>query len=106
MVLAHHMLTDQRWTGVGIAPIAYDAGFGDLSYFNRTFKRCYGTTPSKYATRLNRRTNFAMAALPTLDGLRVGLWHFASFVAPHHFGRYRTRSGHRIGLALTRVGGK
>jgi AraC-like DNA-binding protein len=73
MVLAHHMLTDQRWTGVGIASIAYDVGFGDLSYFHRAFERCYGTKPPKYATRANRRTNFAMAALPTLDGLRVGL---------------------------------
>jgi AraC-like DNA-binding protein len=47
LVLAHRMLTDRRWTGVGIASIAYDAGFGDLSYFNRTFKRCYGATPSE-----------------------------------------------------------
>jgi AraC-like DNA-binding protein len=47
LVRAHRMLTDRRWAAVGIASIAYDAGFGDLSYFNRTFKRCYGATPSE-----------------------------------------------------------
>lgn len=47
LIRAHRMLTDQRWDGIGITSIAYDAGFGDLSYFNRTFKRCYGATPSE-----------------------------------------------------------
>jgi AraC-like DNA-binding protein len=28
-----------------VGAIAYDAGFGDLSYFNRSFKRRYGATP-------------------------------------------------------------
>ena len=47
LVLAHRMLADSRWARVGIASIAYDAGFGDLSYFNRAFKHCYGITPSE-----------------------------------------------------------
>lgn len=29
-----------------ISTIAYELGFGDLSYFNRTFRRRFGTTPS------------------------------------------------------------
>ena len=29
-----------------ISAIAYDIGFGDLSYFNRVFRRRFGTTPS------------------------------------------------------------
>ena len=29
-----------------IATIAYTAGFGDLSYFNRVFRRRFGMTPS------------------------------------------------------------
>jgi AraC-like DNA-binding protein len=40
------MLTDRRWADRGIAWIAFESGFGDLSYFNRTFKRCYGARPS------------------------------------------------------------
>lgn len=47
LLRAHRMLTDRRWAQVGITAIAYDAGFGDLSYFNRVFKRCYGATPSE-----------------------------------------------------------
>jgi AraC-like DNA-binding protein len=47
LALAHRMLTDPRRARFGIASIAYDAGFGDLSYFNRAFKRCYGATPSE-----------------------------------------------------------
>jgi AraC-like DNA-binding protein len=43
---ARRMLTEPRWLHRSIASIAFDAGFGDLSYFNRTFKRRYGLTPS------------------------------------------------------------
>jgi len=42
---AHRMLTEPRLAQSAVATIAYDAGFGDLSYFNRTFKRCYGAPP-------------------------------------------------------------
>jgi AraC-like DNA-binding protein len=44
---ARRMLSDQRWADRSIAWIAFEAGFGDLSYFNRTFKRFYGTVPSE-----------------------------------------------------------
>jgi len=43
---AHRMLTDPRHAGQGIGAIAFAAGFGDLSYFNRTFRRHYGLVPS------------------------------------------------------------
>jgi AraC-like DNA-binding protein len=42
---AHRMLTEPRLAYSAVGAIAYDAGFGDLSYFNRSFKRRYGTTP-------------------------------------------------------------
>jgi AraC-like DNA-binding protein len=43
---AHRMLTDRRCAGRTIGSVAYAAGFGDLSYFNRTFRRRFGATPS------------------------------------------------------------
>lgn len=47
IVRAHRMLTDRRWKDRSIASVAFESGFGDLSYFNRTFKRLCGTTPSE-----------------------------------------------------------
>jgi AraC-like DNA-binding protein len=47
LVRAHRMLIDRRWSDRSIAWISFEAGFGDLSYFNRTFKRFYGLTPSE-----------------------------------------------------------
>jgi AraC-like DNA-binding protein len=52
---AHRMLTDRRWAERSIASIAFDAGFGDLSYFNRTFKRFYGATPSEVRGAVDRQ---------------------------------------------------
>ena len=43
---AHRMLCRQQFAGRPVSAIAYDAGFGDLSYFNRCFRRFYGFTPS------------------------------------------------------------
>ena len=43
---AHRMLTDRRRDHETISAIAYGCGFGDLSYFNRVFRRRNGATPS------------------------------------------------------------
>lgn len=43
---AHRMLRDPRTQHVPISAVAYSVGFGDLSYFNRAFRRAYGMTPS------------------------------------------------------------
>jgi AraC-like DNA-binding protein len=40
------MLADARYAALGIGTIAYDVGFGDLSYFFRSFRRRFGMTPS------------------------------------------------------------
>ena len=43
---AHRMLSDPLQATHSISAIAYAAGFSDLSYFNRAFRRRYGATPS------------------------------------------------------------
>jgi AraC-like DNA-binding protein len=44
---ALRMLRDPRCAARRISDIAYDVGFGDLSYFNRAFRRRYDATPSE-----------------------------------------------------------
>jgi AraC-like DNA-binding protein len=43
---ALRMLADPRHQGRTISAIAFEVGFGNLSYFNRTFRRHFGMTPS------------------------------------------------------------
>lgn len=40
------MLRDADFAGLTISAIAFECGFSELSYFNRTFRRAYGATPS------------------------------------------------------------
>ena len=47
LLRAHEMLCDSQHANRTIAAIAFTAGFEDLSYFNRTFRRRYGMTPSE-----------------------------------------------------------
>jgi len=42
---AHRLLCEPNSSHTAISTIAYDVGFGDLSYFNRRFRRQYGNTP-------------------------------------------------------------
>jgi len=44
-------LSDPRLAEQTISTIAYEAGFGDLSHFNRAFRRRYGETPSDVRPR-------------------------------------------------------
>jgi AraC-like DNA-binding protein len=41
------LLLDPRHAHQPISAIVYDTGFGDLSYFNRTFRCLFGATPSE-----------------------------------------------------------
>jgi AraC-like DNA-binding protein len=43
---AHRMLREPDFAERPVSSIAYDVGFGDLSYFNRCFRRAYGATPT------------------------------------------------------------
>jgi AraC-like DNA-binding protein len=42
---AHRLLCEPSANQAAISTIAYDVGFGDLSYFNRRFRRQFGLTP-------------------------------------------------------------
>lgn len=44
---ARRLLSDPRFKARSISSIAFGVGFGDLSYFNRTFRRRFGMTPSE-----------------------------------------------------------
>jgi AraC-like DNA-binding protein len=47
LALALGRLRDPDRAGHTIGAIAYECGFGDLSYFNRAFRRHFGMTPSE-----------------------------------------------------------
>lgn len=46
LALAHRMLCSRLYDHLTISAIAFDSGFGDISYFNHAFRRRYGATPS------------------------------------------------------------
>jgi len=52
---AHRMLTTARYASEKVSTIAYDCGFGDLSYFHRLFRQRYGLSASdvRAAARAN-----------------------------------------------------
>lgn len=48
------MLSNVVSSNRSISAIAFDSGFGDLSYFNNTFRRRFGATPTDVRPRQNR----------------------------------------------------
>jgi AraC-like DNA-binding protein len=52
---AFAMLTDPRHLHLAIIDIAFGVGFGDVSHFNRTFRRRFGETPSGVRAASNMR---------------------------------------------------
>ncbi|WP_051310578.1 AraC family transcriptional regulator [Bradyrhizobium sp. Cp5.3] len=52
---AWRLLTDASQLRRPIHAIAYESGFGDLSYFNRAFRQRYGMTPSDAREAARRR---------------------------------------------------
>jgi AraC-like DNA-binding protein len=49
----HRVLTAPQASSRKISAIVFDGGFSDLSYFNKSFRRLYGATPSDVRTRSN-----------------------------------------------------
>ena len=45
LVRAHRLLCKSQFAEQAVSVIAYEVGFGDLSYFNRCFRKQYGVTP-------------------------------------------------------------
>jgi AraC-like DNA-binding protein len=45
LACAHRALTSPKCDAYQVSAIAYEVGFGDLSYFNRCFRQRYGATP-------------------------------------------------------------
>lgn len=54
LAFAHRQFADPAQADRAISAIAFEAGFGDLSYFNRVFRRAYGETPSDVRQRVHR----------------------------------------------------
>jgi AraC-like DNA-binding protein len=52
---AYRLLTSPLHAQRAISDVAYDVGFNDLSYFNRTFRRQYRATPSDVRAHLTNR---------------------------------------------------
>jgi AraC-like DNA-binding protein len=58
LIRAHRMLASPRFACRTSSAIAFEVGFNDLSYFNRSFRRRFGATPSDV------RANLAGGARP------------------------------------------
>jgi AraC-like DNA-binding protein len=101
---AHRMLTNPRCVGQKISAIAYDCGFGDLSYFIRAFRRRYGALPSDVRAQAARLLNaIEGAAGPQAADRRA---RNLAGAASAHDERYDPRDRrHGIGLDAGRRGG-
>jgi AraC-like DNA-binding protein len=53
---AWRVLADPRFDDRSITSVALDCGFGDLSYFNRTFRKRFGCTPSEVRLQCARNS--------------------------------------------------
>lgn len=54
--MAHRMLSDPAGAHRRVGEIALDAGFSDISNFNRAFRRHYGVTPTELRAEALKRT--------------------------------------------------
>ena len=61
---ANRLLNDSGAAERSIADVAFKVGFGDLSYFNRTFRRRFGMTPSDARQQARRDGGETQPAWP------------------------------------------
>ena len=73
LALARQLLSNPRLAERTISSIASDAGFGDLSYFNRTFRRRYSVTPSDVRSGGGLSEGFGFPVLSVLPA-GAGSW--------------------------------
>jgi AraC-like DNA-binding protein len=73
---AHRLLSDPRLGDRTIGSVAFDVGFGDVSYFNRTFRRRYDATPSEISLAADRDTSWHGSLSP--PGCPIGRWSSAT----------------------------
>jgi len=59
---AYRLLTQPRFPQNAVSTVAYDVGFGDLSYFIRCFKRHYGATPGDLRQEAGRGLRLPVSA--------------------------------------------
>lgn len=59
---AFHMLRDGNRMDRAVSAIAFEVGFGDLSYFNRTFKKRFGATPREIRAQFHTIRTMAIAS--------------------------------------------
>jgi AraC-like DNA-binding protein len=85
LIRTHRMLTDPRFAGRSITSVAFDAGFGDVSYFNRSFRRRFGATPSEIRAEAKyRQSQTVRTAVRRFaeDQHGIGACVFASTLSP------------------------
>jgi AraC-like DNA-binding protein len=75
LALANAMLRDPRHRHQTIAEITFECGFGDISHFNRAFRRAYGMTPSdvrEISRERERAAPFPVPPMPLRAPARIG----------------------------------
>jgi AraC-like DNA-binding protein len=87
---AHRMLTDFRFAERSVTSVAFDAGFGDLSYFDRVFRRSYGATPSDV------RADHAKAAPPPSDVVPMSRFSADAFPERERVAAWRELFGRTV----------
>ena len=55
LAVAHLMLNDMRFADRSISAIAFEIGFGNVSAFNRVFRRHFGATPNEVREQARSR---------------------------------------------------